>query len=196
MKPLLWMKPSREITPPSAVVFRTCFQLKEKQCFRLRFSADEYADLFLNGEFLTGGPCRSTTTRWHEEEYTCDLVPGEYTLTARLFLSARNWPRTGSVRFRTGSTRTPSFSPIRGNGRRWSMSAGRHRFPTGVHRPVPGFPGSEHSYSRRARRQLGTGFVRSGCPATVSPGDSTTSIHSRDRIPADSPPGEQHADRL
>lgn len=86
MKPLLWMKPSREITPPSAVVFRTCFQLKEKQCFRLRFSADEYADLFLNGEFLTGGPCRSTTTRWHEEEYTCDLVPGEYTLTARLFL--------------------------------------------------------------------------------------------------------------
>lgn len=86
MKPLLWMKPSREITPPSAVVFRTRFHLAGKRRFRLRFSADEHADLFLNGEPLTEGPCRGTTARWREEEYACDLVPGDYTLTARLFL--------------------------------------------------------------------------------------------------------------
>ena len=66
MKPLFWMKPSREITPPSAVVFRTRFHLAGKRRFRLRFSADEHADLFLNGEPLTEGPCRGTTARWHE----------------------------------------------------------------------------------------------------------------------------------
>ena len=86
MKPLFWMKPSREIIPPSAVVFRTRFHLAGKRRFRLRFSADEHADLFLNGEPLTEGPCRGTTARWREEEYACDLVPGDYTLTARLFL--------------------------------------------------------------------------------------------------------------
>lgn len=86
MKPLFWMKPSREIIPPSAVVFRTRFHLAGKRRFRLRFSADEHADLFLNGEPLTEGPCRGTTARWHEEEYACDLAPGDYTLTARLFL--------------------------------------------------------------------------------------------------------------
>ena len=66
MKPLLWMKPSREITPPSAVVFRTRFHLAGKRRFRLRFSADEHADLFLNGEPLTEGPCRGTTARWRD----------------------------------------------------------------------------------------------------------------------------------
>ena len=86
MKPRFWMKPSREIIPPSAVVFRTCFHLAGKRRFRLRFSADEHADLFLNGEPLTEGPCRGTTARWREEEYACDLAPGDYTLTARLFL--------------------------------------------------------------------------------------------------------------
>lgn len=86
MSSLLWMVPSRETASPSVVVFRTKFRLDAERVLRLRWTADEHADLFLNGEYLCDGPCRGTPERWFLEQTERVLAPGNYTLTARLLM--------------------------------------------------------------------------------------------------------------
>lgn len=89
--PMLWMQPSRPVKTPAVVVFRTRFTLKAQTGFTLHYSADEHADLFLNGERLCAGPQRGTATRWFLETYRCTLGPGDYTLTARVLMFGKQW---------------------------------------------------------------------------------------------------------
>ena len=63
MNSLLWMVPSREITEPAVVIFRTKFHVETARDFRLRWTADEHADLFLNGRCFCDGPQRGTPSR-------------------------------------------------------------------------------------------------------------------------------------
>jgi len=89
--PMLWMQPSRPLKTPCVVVFRSSFTMTAANRFTLRFSADEHADLFLNGERLCAGPQRGTTTRWFLETHSSTLSPGTYTLTARLLMFGKQW---------------------------------------------------------------------------------------------------------
>ena len=86
MNSLLWMVPSREITEPAVVIFRTKFHVETARDFRLRWTADEHADLFLNGRCFCDGPQRGTPKRWFLEENECRLEPGDYTLAARVLM--------------------------------------------------------------------------------------------------------------
>ena len=83
---LLWIVPSREIVSPAVVVFRTKFKLETARELRLRWTADEHADLFLNGIRLCDGPQRGTSKRWFLEECESMLEPGEYTLAVRVLM--------------------------------------------------------------------------------------------------------------
>ena len=84
MDSLLWMVPSREIAAPAVIVFRTKFHLETEREFHLRWTADEHADLFLNGQYFCDGPQRGTPKRWFLEENGRLLAPGDYTLTVRV----------------------------------------------------------------------------------------------------------------
>ena len=84
MDSLLWMVPSREIAAPAVIVFRTKFHLETEREFHLRWTADEHADLFLNGQYFCDGPQRGTPNRWFLEENGRLLAPGDYTLTVRV----------------------------------------------------------------------------------------------------------------
>ena len=52
MNSIFRMVPPVETAGPSITVYRTKFHLETEQTFRLRWFADEHAELFLNGEFL------------------------------------------------------------------------------------------------------------------------------------------------
>lgn len=84
------MVPPVETAGPSITVYRTKFHLETEQTFRLRWFADEHAELFLNGEFLCAGPAGCTPRRWFLENFERPLPAGDYTLTARVTMFGRN----------------------------------------------------------------------------------------------------------
>ncbi len=83
---LEWLIPPEQISAPAAVVYRNRFSLERKTLFRLRWTADEHADLFLNGKYIADGPARGTAKRWFMENLELELEPGEYVLTARVLM--------------------------------------------------------------------------------------------------------------
>ncbi len=83
---LEWLVPSEQISAPAAVVYRNRFALERKTLFRLRWTADEHADLFINGKYVADGPARGTARRWFMESLELELEPGEYVLTARVLM--------------------------------------------------------------------------------------------------------------
>ena len=86
MRTLEWMIPSEFVEFPAMTVYRTRFHFDRKSCFRLRWTADEHADLFLNGRRVADGPARGTAKRWFMETLELELEPGDYVLTARVLM--------------------------------------------------------------------------------------------------------------
>ena len=89
MNSIFRMVPPVETAGPSITVYRTKFHLETEQTFRLRWFADEHAELFLNGGFLCAGPAGCTPRRWFLETFERTLPAGEYTLTARVTMFGR-----------------------------------------------------------------------------------------------------------
>ena len=80
MNSIFRMVPPVETAGPSITVYRTKFHLETEQTFRLRWFADEHAELFLNGEFLCAGSAGCTPRRWFLENFERPLPAGDYTL--------------------------------------------------------------------------------------------------------------------
>jgi hypothetical protein len=80
----LWMIPDEPVNPPYIVVYRNRFDVYRPQTVRLRFSADERCQLFLDGRFIADGPERGTPEYWHYAETAFPVTAGNHVLTARV----------------------------------------------------------------------------------------------------------------
>lgn len=80
----LWMQPAEAVPPPYMVVYRNRLEVREKTVVEYVFSADERAQLFLNGQRLADGPERGDTAHWYCQSGRIELEPGRHCLTARV----------------------------------------------------------------------------------------------------------------
>ena len=81
---LLWMKPAEETEAPYIAVYRCRFSLQEKARLPIRFSADERAQLFLDGKLIADGPERGATEHWYFQDTVIEAEAGAHVLTARV----------------------------------------------------------------------------------------------------------------
>ncbi len=80
----LWLVPPYKIRSGGISVFRCRFSIAEDSLGEIMFSADEHADLFLDGEWLAEGPARGDRYQWYLEKITVPLPAGNHLLTARV----------------------------------------------------------------------------------------------------------------
>ena len=79
-----WFGAGEEARAPYIAVYRNRFVVGKTVLFRLKFSADERCQLFLNGERVIDGPERGDKNYWYYQNYETVLAPGKYCLTARV----------------------------------------------------------------------------------------------------------------
>lgn len=69
---------------PYAVVYRCRFRVERAQAISFSYSADECAQIFLDGVRLGEGPELGAPERWYLGWVRCEVSPGEHVLTARV----------------------------------------------------------------------------------------------------------------
>ena len=80
-----WMRPQeRAVEPPFLAVFRNRFTVSIPTVLKFRFSADERAAFFLDGEKIADGPERGTPQCWFYNTVEVRLAAGDHVLTSRL----------------------------------------------------------------------------------------------------------------
>ena len=73
--------------PPATtylVVFRCCFEVTEPRELHFQFSADNHAQLFLDGQWFIDGPERGAKECWYWQNARIQVTPGRHTLTVRV----------------------------------------------------------------------------------------------------------------
>ncbi len=80
----LWMQPFSQPEIPHLTLYRCNFTTASPVELSIRFSADERAQLFLDGEYLTEGPERGAPEHWYFRELSLTVKPGNHTLSARV----------------------------------------------------------------------------------------------------------------
>lgn len=92
-----WMRPEeRAVEAPFLAVFRNRFHAGSGAVLKFRYSADERAAFFLDGEKIADGPERGTPQRWFFHSVEVPLAPGAHVLTCRLLVLGGNTPLTPS----------------------------------------------------------------------------------------------------
>lgn len=80
----MWMKPADEPVNSYIAVYRCRFSLREAADISFRYSADEKAQLFLDGKRIQEGPERGAREYWYYQEGLIKACPGEHVLTVRV----------------------------------------------------------------------------------------------------------------
>ena len=91
MKETLWMQPYSSPQCAHLALYRCIFETAVPAGIHIRFSADERAQLFLDGEFLTEGPERGAREYWYYRDLTFDAGPGRHTFLARVSAFPGDW---------------------------------------------------------------------------------------------------------
>jgi len=79
-----WMTPENLPDTTCLIVFRCRFEAKAEGELDFLFSADNHAQLFLDGDWLMDGPERGAREWWYYQRAKISLTPGQHTLTARV----------------------------------------------------------------------------------------------------------------
>ncbi len=79
-----WLEPSERTAENALIVFRCAFTLEHDSVLPVAFSADERAQLFLDGERIAEGPERGCPERWHLARFMLRASRGKHVLTARV----------------------------------------------------------------------------------------------------------------
>ena len=79
-----WMTLANEPDRAYIADFRCLFTASSAQTLSFRFSADETAQLFLDGKRLTEGPERGVPERWYWKAVSTEIGAGEHVLSARV----------------------------------------------------------------------------------------------------------------
>ena len=88
---LSWMQPEEHTASPYIVVYRCIFSLPEEMEVSFRFSADERAQLFLDGKRLIDGPERGASEWWYYQNGHFRAEKGRHVLTARVICFGRKY---------------------------------------------------------------------------------------------------------
>jgi len=79
-----WMIPAVSPAGTYMAVFRCRFETETESTLSFRFSADNRAQLFLDGERLTDGPERGAAQYWYYQNVAAQVAAGRHVLTARV----------------------------------------------------------------------------------------------------------------
>ena len=80
----IWYKVKEEDSTCRMAVFRNKLVIGNDGKFSCRYSADECADIFIDGKWVETGPARGDKLWWYSGNIELDLAPGEHMLTVRL----------------------------------------------------------------------------------------------------------------
>ncbi len=98
----LWMRPDLPVEPPFVAVYRNCFELKQAEVLKFRYSADERCQLFLDGERVSDGPERGDPGYWYYQNFKVSLNPGKHCLTARVLCFGKDLTGHAQMSIRHG----------------------------------------------------------------------------------------------
>ena len=70
--------------------------------FSCRYSADEVADIFIDGKWVETGPERGDRLWWYYRDFETDLAPGEHIITMRVLMFGRNMSAAAQETIRYG----------------------------------------------------------------------------------------------
>lgn len=79
-----WMIPANVPEQTYVTVYRCCFEVFEAQTLEFKFSADNHAQLFLDGQWIINGPERGAAEYWYYQNCKVQLTAGKHILTARV----------------------------------------------------------------------------------------------------------------
>ena len=80
----IWYHVSDADADSRMTVFRNKISVGKDGKFFCRYSADECADIFIDGEWVETGPARSDKLWWYSGNIELELSPGEHIITVRL----------------------------------------------------------------------------------------------------------------
>lgn len=83
-------------------VFRNRITIGDDGKFVCRYSADEQADVFIDGKWVDTGAERGDRLWWYYRDLELDLVPGEHLITVRLLMFGRNLSAAAQETIRYG----------------------------------------------------------------------------------------------
>lgn len=79
-----WMIPTVSPDGTYIAVYRCIFTAEQTRTLAFRFSADNRAQLFLDGERISDGPERGAAQYWYCQNVSLPVGPGKHVLTARV----------------------------------------------------------------------------------------------------------------
>ena len=91
MKETLWMQPYSQPQCAHLALYRCIFETGMPTEIRIRFSADEHAQIFLDGTYLTEGPERGAREYWYYRDLVFKVEPGTHTFLARVSVFPGDW---------------------------------------------------------------------------------------------------------
>lgn len=80
----LWMTPGNTPETTYITVYRCQFDAVKEQTLEFEFSADNRAQLYLDGKYLINGPERGAAEYWYFQRFKTTISAGKHTLTARV----------------------------------------------------------------------------------------------------------------
>ena len=79
-----WMIPAQVPDGTYIAVYRCVFTADQARTLAFRYSADNRAQLFLDGERISDGPERGAAQYWYYQKVSLPVGPGKHVLTARV----------------------------------------------------------------------------------------------------------------
>ncbi|MBQ9770537.1 MAG: hypothetical protein IJW23_01800 [Lentisphaeria bacterium] len=79
-----WMSPANAPESTYITVYRNCFSVQSEQNLEFEFSADNRAQLYLDGQLLINGPERGAAEYWYLQRVKTQVPAGDHVLTARV----------------------------------------------------------------------------------------------------------------
>ena len=99
----IWYTVKPDDTGHGMFVFRNKISVGNDGKFSCRYSADEIADVFIDGKWVDTGPVRGDKLHWYYNTLELDsLFPGEHTITLRLLAFGRGLTAAAQESLRYG----------------------------------------------------------------------------------------------
>ena len=86
-----WMQVPETVNGPALVTFKNTFVAEKETFLDFKWSADERAQIFLDGEFIVDGPESGCPEYWYYKDFRMKIAPGEHCLVARVNVFPGDW---------------------------------------------------------------------------------------------------------
>ena len=86
-----WMQVPETMNGPALVTFKNTFVAEKETFLDFKWSADERAQIFLDGEFIVDGPESGCPEYWYYKDFRRKIAAGEHCLVARVNVMPGDW---------------------------------------------------------------------------------------------------------